>query len=566
MNNIRICFFFILVLALVVPFCVYSKNGQDKTRKNPQDEILKNNQDSADAPVRLSSFIPNEKKYEIMRRLTGLDASNRPYLPYSFASDGFMIHYSTEGENAVPTADKNQNGVPDYVDSVAFYFEYAKKVFNEQIGYKLPLVDDTIGGGKDLFDVYLMDIGKEGYYGYAVLEDKVVSAEGGEMYRAFTVIDNDFSPTDSSYFNSKKRPTYLETGINAVRFTAAHEYHHAVQFAYSLSVSLLHELTSTWMEYRVIPKAYDFLQFHSHFLKYPSHYNFGDGSDAINGYPLSIFAEYAYVQYGDKFLLRTWQLIGKGINGYVAMDSAFKELGSNGLVREWREFSRWLYYTGKRSVEGKYLIHSKELPEMTFYNELVFTPPSIIQNGILQSFELRALRMLMPGKIFSDTEDTLDVIISNSDIDAAIKNYQQSSDYLIAVLNDNISNSEKIDGIDYYLKTEADPNKIHFELFIHPGSPTNCIDYAFPNPFNIKEQNELFLPVPCRVGFGQELIVSIFNTEMNSVYSSEKHRVEEVAGQRVVRCTDLPKNLSQGIYIYKVTYKNEEKVGKFVIK
>jgi len=44
----------------------------------------------------------------------------------------FKIHYDTVGYNAPSLVDINKNGVPDYIDSVAFYFETAYQVLTHQ--------------------------------------------------------------------------------------------------------------------------------------------------------------------------------------------------------------------------------------------------------------------------------------------------------------------------------------------------------------------------------------------------------------------------------------------------
>lgn len=532
-----------------------------------------------DTPHRLSTFFPQEQKYEMMRKMTTLDTFNRPILTHShYTPGGFVIHYDIEGKNAVPLEDLNNNGVPDYVDSVAYYFDYAKQVFVDFIGYKEPLKDGIAGGGVDLYDVYLLDCGKEGYYGYANLDKRVFSEDGVPMYISYTVIDNDFSPTDSvDIGNSQKRKTFKITGIDAVKFTSAHEYHHAVQFSYSETYSLLHEMTSTWMESRVIPETIDFLQFPNDLLKYPSKYNFGEGTNGDMGYAYSIFGEYTYIQYGDSLLLRTWELVGKGINGYKALDSAFIEIAGTGLAQEWVNFTRWLYFTGNRSIEGKYLRNSKDLPEITFFDDIHYTAPGLTRNWNLKSFEFRAARVQLPGLEANYSNDTLDIIMCNANINAVLKGVKGDTQCGLALVNNPLDNYRKVDGINYYIKTDPKDGTVFFHLFPHPGHPPlHCIDYAFPNPLSYREHTELFLPVPCKTPLNRKVDVAIFNSEMASIFNSEtsftkndkSYRVESINGIRAIRLTltDFYQKLTPGVYIFKVSYNTESIFGKLLVK
>ncbi len=525
--------------------------------------------DGSTAPVRNSTFIPQEKKDEMLRRLTGFDIYGRPDLHNVYTTPGgFSIHFDTEGRHAVPPDDIDKNGIPDYVDSVAYYMEYSKRVYIDSIGYREPFLDGEKGGGMDIYDIYLIDVGKEGFYGYAYLEELVESENGVERYSTYTVMDNDFSPFDSSDFGGKKRPTYLETGISAAKFVAAHEYHHAVQFAYAdaYNTSVLHEMTSTWMEYRIVPETYDFLQFPSHLLRHPSYYNFGEGQDSNNGYPFAIFAEYAYILYGDNLLLRMWELIGEGINGYLALDSAFKELGGTELKQEWKRFTNWLYFTGERSEEGKYLLHASALPEISFYNETYYSPPSIIETGILNSFEIRAFRFIFPSYTPTRTDDMLDMIICNTYLEAAVKGYSGETDYLIVITDENISGYEKLPKIEYFIKTESQTDHILLNMFIFSGTDTDCLDYAYPSPMNLKEHTELLIPAPCKADFGETAELTILTSELTEVFHKRLPVIAGKGGHRVLLWNELPKNLSSGIYIYRISYRKEEKTGKFVIK
>jgi len=217
------------------------------------------------------------------------------------------------------------------------------------MGYLSPIPDNG-GGGSEAYDVYLIDIGNEiGIYGYTELDET-------SGFSSFMVLDNDFSPLDSFKLeNGKKVPVFYTTGYNGLKITAAHEFHHAIQDMYGEpfpNVPLLHEMSSTWMEYRLYPYIKDFFQYLPGLFNSLSHYAFGDGK-ADNGYRWSIFSQYLHFHYGDSLLLRMWELIGSSKNGYRALDSAFREQGTS-LEYEWCRFKPWMYFTGSRAIPGKY--------------------------------------------------------------------------------------------------------------------------------------------------------------------------------------------------------------------
>ena len=73
------------------------------------------------------------------------------------------------------------------------------------------------------------------------------------------VIQNTGAEFNPSLLNDKKKGTYFETGIAALKITAAHEFHHAIQFMYGedSQTPALNEMTSTFMEYRLFPETVD---------------------------------------------------------------------------------------------------------------------------------------------------------------------------------------------------------------------------------------------------------------------------------------------------------------------
>lgn len=183
------------------------------------------------------------------RALTPLRAEVSP-----LCSANICVHYTTVGADAPDLTDANANGEPDYIDAVSATFEevWTKEV--TQMGYRAPL-PDIAGGGRPnpdaRLDVYVEDLGAAGLYGYCQPEPPA----GATFFDApgFCGVDNDFSP---SQFPSGAN------GIAALQVTAAHEFFHAVQFAYDFAEDRwFMEGTAAWMEDEIYDSINDNYQY-----------------------------------------------------------------------------------------------------------------------------------------------------------------------------------------------------------------------------------------------------------------------------------------------------------------
>jgi hypothetical protein len=116
-----------------------------------------------------------------------------------------------------------------------------------KLGYRRPVPDRRVGGNSK-FDVYLKDLGA-GLYGYCVPE--YYKPGSRKVASGYCVIDNDFSRSQFS-----GRPTAN------LKVTLAHEFFHAIQFAYDFTDDpWLYESTAVWMEERFADKVDDNRQY-----------------------------------------------------------------------------------------------------------------------------------------------------------------------------------------------------------------------------------------------------------------------------------------------------------------
>lgn len=148
----------------------------------------------------------------------------------------------------VARADRNDNGVPDYVDSVRRTVDRVHTTYR-RAGYRPPKRDGR-RGGDERTDIYLADVGSRGLYGYCT-SDQERFGRGFDIW-AYCVLDNDYS--------SRQFPT--NTPRQNMQVTAAHEYFHAVQFGYDATEDAwLMESTATWVEDEVFDRVDDNVQY-----------------------------------------------------------------------------------------------------------------------------------------------------------------------------------------------------------------------------------------------------------------------------------------------------------------
>ncbi|MGH3363064.1 MAG: MXAN_6640 family putative metalloprotease, partial [Nocardioides sp.] len=149
------------------------------------------------------------------------------------------VHYANPGDgDAPPDVDTNpDNGIPDEVDRALATAEHVNATYVDA-GYRRPDPDGSIGGGVDKVDVYLADTGKfVGVYGYCTTDQPGTGAPWNRW--AYCVIDDDF--------REGQFPSH--TPVENQRVTLAHEYFHAVQFAYDFAEDgWIMEATATWAE------------------------------------------------------------------------------------------------------------------------------------------------------------------------------------------------------------------------------------------------------------------------------------------------------------------------------
>ncbi|MCA1981404.1 MXAN_6640 family putative metalloprotease [Nocardioides nematodiphilus] len=167
------------------------------------------------------------------------------------ATAPICVHYASAGADAPRTSAITPQVVLSNLEHIYAVYQSS--------GYRMPEADHTTGGGTtqvnglpvpaDDVDIYLANIGSHGYYGYCAPEPLATSPNAHHT-PAFCVLENDFAEFHDG------------TALSNLQVTAAHEFFHAVQFAYDASEDpWFMESTAVWVEDQVFDSINDNTQY-----------------------------------------------------------------------------------------------------------------------------------------------------------------------------------------------------------------------------------------------------------------------------------------------------------------
>gem|GEM_PF-968372 len=250
---------------------------------------------------------------------------SRPILPNHFDTLHFRIHYTLTGPDRVPNE--------AYVHKFAQYFEQVYRHLVAELGY-LPPPSDGSAGGNSLYDVYIKSIG---VYGYT--EPEAPAPQPWNDYTSFIVVNNDYTG-------------FYTSGDNAMKVTAAHEFHHAIQFAYNVYADRwFMECCGVWSEEENYPAINDCYQYLTAFFNNPQ-VSLTDASSEMHSYSTFIWAKYLAQHYSTDLIRNIWENC-KTSTVLSAMQTALSGAGSSRNAA-FSEFARINYFTGSRATPQSY--------------------------------------------------------------------------------------------------------------------------------------------------------------------------------------------------------------------
>jgi len=198
----------------------------------------------------------------------------------------FLLHFTTDGINAVSIEDLNSNSVPDYIEQVAEIYESVYDLMVNTMEYILPPSDFDVGGSGQ-YDVYIFNL-PNFYYGYTASEElrgdneNSLTIEEINALTSYMVIRNNY--------NGFPLPE-----LAALQVTVAHEFFHAIQYGYDGWEQIwLMEATAVWMEEANFDDVNDCYQYMVNWFNVPE--------EALDTLSSHMYGSYIFFKYIDEHL------------------------------------------------------------------------------------------------------------------------------------------------------------------------------------------------------------------------------------------------------------------------
>jgi len=457
----------------------------------------------------------------------------------------FHIFYDTSGPNTPTLFDGTGTQIGDalaYVDSVGAIFNHVWDVEIGTLGFQKPPFES----GDSCYNISISDRG-DGDYGITNPAELISGTQIPERYSSNIDIDNDF--IGSSFFTK---------GIQALRVTAAHEFHHAIQigsYGYWSDDVYAYEITSTWLEdvvytdvndyYQYLPNYFNLFSDGRSFNYYSSdHYHYG-------GYERCIWAHYLAKRFGIDIMRDVWTRM-RTQPFLESTNAALVSIGSN-LQEAFAEFTYWNYFTANHANTEKYY------PEGDYYPRFQPLQQTPFSNGTSNvSCDVEALSSSMYE--FDLSQDTITVIIANVDVEAAklrdltkrsvgvtlssqslLPPYQQLKNGLkVQISVDNISMWRSFFSIDAVRKD------------------------ASPNPFRLTDARRLLLPIDdenvhtVKVYFYSSSLALAYSDDFSITYDYGTRLI-------VIPANKLQSKLASGVYFIFAKVSNKDYQWKVAV-
>jgi hypothetical protein len=218
---------------------------------------------------------------------------------YLSESGKFTIHYVTNGIDAVPNMDANEDGIPDFVEWAAEAADSSYQLQINELGYPDPIPTGTS------YDIYLKDFSSYGFYGLTNTSRSGIFACGANSISTCIYSENDFAG-----FPPNDHPENQAKG--ALQVTIAHEFKHAIQYIQNNwrgETDQWAEMDATLMEEVVYDNVNDYYNYIDDFstdLFTQAHRSLIPGS-----YEDVTFALYFHEAIGADFWPLSWELIAE---------------------------------------------------------------------------------------------------------------------------------------------------------------------------------------------------------------------------------------------------------------
>jgi len=479
-------------------------------------------------------------------------ASTALSFTHTSPSGRFVISYDTTGSNAVPTADINNNAVPDYVEKAGDYADAAYQKEIEQMGFT-----DPIPAGA----TYSIRIHNSSAYGFT-------QTSSSEPAGTFIVVENDYVG-----FPPNTDPEGDQLG--ALKVTIAHELKHAIQFSqngWSGETDLWAEMDATLMEEVVYDEVNDYynyiydLNFGTPLFQTPASTLLPVNGNSFN-YEDITWALFFHERFGENFWPATWSRIENddALNLLEVVRQETENRGEN-YFHVLAESYLWHYASGSlRSAVDYGFDEREEYPEPTVEQTFVQLPKQPTTQQVMEPVSARFYEVV-PENIIPDfvevslTHNTatahMGLVAFFSDNSVETRFAQSSTEQTttlrpgwewsqierlgIVVVSSNESQTE-VDKTSFSLDVNATEITSVDDNPAIPQSVT--LKQNYPNPFNPSTVIRFELSKSDRVLLRVfDINGRLIQTVANRVFG---------AGTQEVRFDGS--NLSSGLYIYEIS-------------
>jgi hypothetical protein len=330
----------------------------------------------------------------------------------------FRLHWNDTGSEAVPPEDLDMNNIPDFIDSAAVIFENVWDFEINQLGYPPPPRQD--GDPDSLYNIYFSQTYPlYGYPYWSWIED--IPSIPGLNFASYIVVDNNFNG-------------FYSSGLEGLKVTAAHEFHHAIQLGYNVRQSDIYffEMTSVWMEELAYPEINDYYQYLPLYFNSVSNTSFTNDN---NSYANGIFLFMLEQKYDRTIVRNIWEQI-KSVNSLEAISSVLSSTPYNSSWLETlSEFGEWLYYTGERNIPGRYFKEADKYPQLRIRS----SDRIDLQGGYNENAEISS-----NANRFYIVDDTLNsrqsmTVSGSSDLNSAVRLIEPGMPGALYMINNPIS-------------------------------------------------------------------------------------------------------------------------------
>ena len=497
---------------------------------------------------------------DILERYSMTLARQNKQKQYDTPEGHFRIHYDTTGSHAVyqPTVDINPaDGVPDYVNRTAQFCERAWTYECDTLHYDTPPYDGGSGGGTDLYDIYMHHY--SGAYGVTWPESPSSQRPGrGNDYTSYIFVDPNY---DGFGYSNRDLP---------MQVTSAHEFFHAVQFAYNSSAgSWFMENCATWMEDVIWDSVNDNYAYLSSFMN-----NTYMPLNTANGgfeYGAFIWPTYLQERYGFDLVRTVWEWTISS-NAYVAVAQVLDEY-AQGMEVAYPEFATWNYITGGRNdglhyIEGGGYRQVRMMRTHTTYpinNNTSLNPPSTLGCNYV---------MFVRGSNHGRLRIQFNGANNGGWIVPVVKSLVSNQHEFGAITLDGNGDGELIiSDFDRFSAVTMIPcalngSSVNFTYTVFIDTATGIVDDPinepsrfeltgnYPNPFN----GQTLISFTAPAGYAGNAAIDIYDQLGRKIHSGGF--TLSAGRNNLLLGADIFSTLSSGAYYYRIQFGDEKITGK----